>query len=313
MSHEAVFWALRQRVASPAHGFVLALLADAADASGLCWPSIERLCRLSRAGRATVKRALADFADPDRPGGPILEVRSRFQDGRQLPNIYRLRLDAGVPLAECVAEEARRRAAPPVDKGGAHHEPPQQNDPETPEGGAHHEPPGGLTMSHQEPPQEPEGATRLPLVIPVGDAAPVDNSAPNSGRTATPPPRTVQQGGAAPSLPLSPVPLAWQLRRADWDHARERAIRRYGVRQMGHGAARRYWAEVERELAPVADRRVWLRAVDVALQAVTPPTLAQWRWALAEVLSDLGPEGLEAAGERLARTREVRRAAGLDA
>lgn len=308
MSHEAVFWALRQQVQSPAHGFVLALLADAADASGLCWPSIDRLCRLSRAGRATVKRALADFSDPSRPGGAILEVRQRYHEGRQLPNVYRLRLEAGIPLAECVADEARRRAPPPVDKGGAHHEPPQQIDPETGRGGAHHEPPGGLTMSHQEPPQEPEGATRLPLVIPVANSSPVDNSAPETGDGATPQRPGFGSEASEPTSPDAPVPERWRLRDADWNHARTAAVHRYGLRRGGSAG---YWSEVRKALSDEADVRLWQKAVDLAFASPVPPSVAQWRWALGEARTELGDQGLREVGLRLARTREVRQAAGL--
>ena len=308
MAHEAVFWALRQRVQSPAHGFILALLADAADASGVCWPSIDRLCRLSRAGRATVKRALADFADPTREGGAILEVRERYVEGRQVPNLYRLRLEAGVSLADCAAEEARRRCGKPVDKWGAHGEPPQQNAPETAEGGAHSEPPGGLMVSHQDPPQEPEGATRHPLVIPDSNSAPVDNSERSGDASATPQPPRVLQEGEPPSLPLTPPPPHWRLRPADWTHARDRGRRRYGEQRGGSVG---YWMRIERELADVADRRVWLRAVEIALQAVTPPTPAQWRFALHEALSEVGAAGLAAAAERISRVEAVRSAAGV--
>lgn len=300
MSHEAVFWALRQRVQSPAHGFILALLADAADGSGLCWPSIDRLCRLSRAGRATVKRALADFADPAREGGALLEIRERYADGRQIPNLYRLRLEGGVPLADCVAEESKRRARPPVDKGGAHGEPPQQIDPEIAEGGAHGEPPGGLMVSHQEPPQEPREPTRVPLVVTATDSSPVDNSAPAGDEPATTDGEGFGNQGAAPAPSDAPIPERWRLREADWRHARTAAIRRYGATR---GGDRRYWRELREQLGADADLRVWAKAVDLVLGSPVLPSVAQWRWSLSEARAALGPAGVAAVGERIERVR----------
>jgi hypothetical protein len=84
MSFEATRWAWTADV-EPCAKLVLLALADHADASGLCWPSLDRLMVLTGRQRRTVTRALDDLDT----AGLIHRERST---GRRVTK-YRLALD----------------------------------------------------------------------------------------------------------------------------------------------------------------------------------------------------------------------------
>lgn len=86
MSFQAMAWAVGQRI--PTHEkFTLIMLANYADASGLCWPAIETLCRDTGLSRPTVKRALRSLVKLE-----LIAKAKRNQGNLQSSNYYLLSL-----------------------------------------------------------------------------------------------------------------------------------------------------------------------------------------------------------------------------
>jgi len=99
MSHEAFAWALRQDV-PPGERFVLAVLADRSNHDGVCWPSLANVARLTGHSLRTVRRLMASLQDRG-----LVESQPRVAaNGRTTTNVYLLRLDHGVRLADVFSE-----------------------------------------------------------------------------------------------------------------------------------------------------------------------------------------------------------------
>jgi DNA-binding transcriptional ArsR family regulator len=86
LSNEFIALALRSDVASTVQIAVLLVLADAANADGVCWPSVDHLAEASRAGRSTVLRVLAEFEED----GYLTRRRRRAQSSVYTLNRERL-------------------------------------------------------------------------------------------------------------------------------------------------------------------------------------------------------------------------------
>ena len=90
MSFKVMAWASQQKTGSPTRKLILLLLADRSNDEGYCWPSIKTIaedCELKRdAVIRNIKRLEQD--------GFISIVR-RKKDGVNLPNHYRLNIEAG--------------------------------------------------------------------------------------------------------------------------------------------------------------------------------------------------------------------------
>jgi hypothetical protein len=86
MSFQAMAWAVSQQI--PTHEkFTLIMLANYADASGKCWPSIETLCRDTSLSRPSIKRALRNLVELE-----LIAKVKRRQGNLQSSNFYLLSL-----------------------------------------------------------------------------------------------------------------------------------------------------------------------------------------------------------------------------
>lgn len=93
MSIAAMNWAWLLRMA-PTLKLLLMALADIADDSGLCWPSVAHLAKKCCVSERTVQRLLAALQRME-----VLESEARFRaDGSRTSNLYRLRMHAGDKL-----------------------------------------------------------------------------------------------------------------------------------------------------------------------------------------------------------------------
>jgi hypothetical protein len=88
MSVKALTWAFEQPI-SATEKVVLLALADHANESGLCWPSIAVLVQRAHVGERTVQRALQSLED----GGFIARERRQRENGSDTSNLYRLMFD----------------------------------------------------------------------------------------------------------------------------------------------------------------------------------------------------------------------------
>ena len=91
MNGEVVGWAMRQRTGSPAAKLVLVKLADNANESGFCWPSIGLIVDHTELGQSTVYKHLdhleaIGLAEPrqhlighDQSGNAITSRRTNWQ------------------------------------------------------------------------------------------------------------------------------------------------------------------------------------------------------------------------------------------
>lgn len=106
MSIRAMTWAWRQPLPSTQR-FVLLALADAANESGVCWPSVSLLAKRCAISTRTVQRALLDLISAE-----LIHRDSRHRgDGSTTSNRYVLQLGGGDTVTE----------APVVDAAGGCH------------------------------------------------------------------------------------------------------------------------------------------------------------------------------------------------
>ena len=115
MSVHAYAWAWQQPTASPNQKLVLMAMCEFADSTGLCWPSMATLARMTGLHRSTVFRALDDL---------IAEGAVMRATGKGKSNTYRLMLTAPrLPSERLSALEAAPKeslSAPPLlTSGGA--------------------------------------------------------------------------------------------------------------------------------------------------------------------------------------------------
>lgn len=96
MSVHAYAWAWQQPTASANQKLVLLAMCEFADSTGLCWPSLPTLARMSGLHRATVFRALDELVT----AGLVMRAT-----GRGKSNTYRLQL-----VAPRLPSEARESA-----------------------------------------------------------------------------------------------------------------------------------------------------------------------------------------------------------
>ena len=88
MSLTARDWALRQGL-KPIPGFVLSVLADAANEKNTCWPRIATLAARVGVSTRTVQRALKLLIEHE-----LIAIEQRYRsDGSCSSNLYRLRLE----------------------------------------------------------------------------------------------------------------------------------------------------------------------------------------------------------------------------
>lgn len=86
MSIKAYSWAWEQRIKHPGLKLTLLALAEHADAEGLCWPSINRLCLRVGLSRRSVERLLAQLEYL----GFITRERRERENGSKQSNYYHL-------------------------------------------------------------------------------------------------------------------------------------------------------------------------------------------------------------------------------
>ena len=101
MSVRAMSWAFDQPLA-PTSKIVLLSLADHADDTGRCWPSISRLAQRATVSKSTVIRCLAAL---ERAGFIGAEKRTR-ENGGLTSNLYRLRFNrVAQDVSPCVTDD----------------------------------------------------------------------------------------------------------------------------------------------------------------------------------------------------------------
>ena len=88
MSMEALAWAKKQPIAPVSRKYVLSTLADMANATGECWPSVAAICEVTGLKERMVRYHLSALV-----GAGYVQTEKR---GRT-PNLYRLSL-TGNPL-----------------------------------------------------------------------------------------------------------------------------------------------------------------------------------------------------------------------
>lgn len=93
MSFEALHWAYEQPIKGKYLKPVLAALANRADESGRCFPSLRRIAFDVGCSLETVKKAVKWLEEK----GYLTKAGSRRPDGGQSSNIYRLSLEAVAP------------------------------------------------------------------------------------------------------------------------------------------------------------------------------------------------------------------------
>lgn len=104
MSVKAMAWAYEQRVGHAVRKSVLIALADAADDTGLCWPSIKRIAWMAEVNERTVQRHVRDLEAM----GLLAVDRSRVRDnGASSSNAYQLPIHER-PLFSAKPERAAR-------------------------------------------------------------------------------------------------------------------------------------------------------------------------------------------------------------
>ena len=94
MSLAAMLWALRLEL-DPRAKVVLFSIADFADPSGYCWPSITAIAKNARLSTRTVMRQTAQMEK----AGLLTVTRGRTPDGKQEVNTYRLKIEPGDKLS----------------------------------------------------------------------------------------------------------------------------------------------------------------------------------------------------------------------
>jgi hypothetical protein len=85
MSVHAYAWAWQQPTATTTQKFVLLAMCEFADSTGLCWPSMQTLARMTGVHRATVARCIDELVT----SGLLMRAT-----GRGKSNTYRLQLTA---------------------------------------------------------------------------------------------------------------------------------------------------------------------------------------------------------------------------
>lgn len=129
MSVAATHWAKGQIAGGTTAKAVLLVLADYADEEGSCWPGQRTIATEAECGRRSVQRALDELVQRG-----LVTIKPHFVDTpagakRQTSNRYHLALPPGQSDQGAVANLATR--------------------------GRHSGHPGGVTVAHQEPPEEP--------------------------------------------------------------------------------------------------------------------------------------------------------------
>lgn len=96
MSNRAITWAFDCDVEPGGAKFVLVALADFADESHSCYPSQERLARMTAQSRTTVLRHLAALE----AGGFIARARRQTSEGFRTSDRFRLNVGGKVPMLQ---------------------------------------------------------------------------------------------------------------------------------------------------------------------------------------------------------------------
>jgi DNA-binding transcriptional regulator YhcF (GntR family) len=107
-------------VASPLALLVLLALANHADDSGYCWPSVERIAHLSRTSRRTVQRQLVELETAGLVVRDIGTGAGHTNRYRVLPGLVDNMGNKGVtvtPLPEKRASDSPKRASETTKKG----------------------------------------------------------------------------------------------------------------------------------------------------------------------------------------------------
>ncbi|QZY44371.1 helix-turn-helix domain-containing protein [Mycolicibacterium austroafricanum] len=88
MSWKALNWAISIEVSTPIERLILVLLANRADESLSCYPSLGTLVSESRAARSTVLKALSKLEE----AGLVVRVAQYHKSGARRPSHYNLNL-----------------------------------------------------------------------------------------------------------------------------------------------------------------------------------------------------------------------------
>lgn len=106
MSFQAMTWAVEQKVGSQSAKFLLLILANYADNSGMCWPSQERLASDTEMTDRGIRKCLALLVEK----GLVSFEERRGTGGVRKTNIYRLSL----PERGSSCEADYRNVVPPA-------------------------------------------------------------------------------------------------------------------------------------------------------------------------------------------------------
>ena len=95
MSFQAMAWAVKQKMQTN-QKFLLIMLANyASNDEGDCYPSVDTLAKDTGLSRTSVQKCLKILAEKG-----FLEIKTRWENGRQLSNLYRLKQVWGEGLPE---------------------------------------------------------------------------------------------------------------------------------------------------------------------------------------------------------------------
>ena len=132
MSGEVVGWAMRQRTGSPAAKLVLVKLADNANESGFCWPSIGLIVDHTELGQSTVYKHL-DHLEAIGLAEPRQHLIGHDQSGNAIyVKAYQLAVPSPAPIptggkASPPGEKASPRGGRTVPPARTHKEEPSLN------------------------------------------------------------------------------------------------------------------------------------------------------------------------------------------
>lgn len=85
MSFQAMTWAVKAELPAK-EKFVLIMMANYADASGKCWPSLGTLAKETGLSKSTVQRAIQSLVKQG-----LVKIESRTYRGRTISNVYKVR------------------------------------------------------------------------------------------------------------------------------------------------------------------------------------------------------------------------------
>lgn len=184
MSLAAMVWAMNQKVGNPVGKLILLKLADNANDTGLCWPSLQTIAKVAEVDRSTAIRHIKKLEEMG-----FVNVIRRQHEGVSLSNHYKL----------LMLEGGGGAVPPPV---------------AIPDGGGGAVPPGVVAESNPNHPVV-EPVIEPPPPTPSDDD-PVEDGGGGEDKDEYPEPQTPPAGLAAPVPPVRQHDIEELLASAEW-------------------------------------------------------------------------------------------------